>query len=220
LDRIIVRDAASSRWLEGVNVPHRLGGDIAGLLSRTSPKGADPQSRVVIAPCGTAGAHGEAYEDGVVSAARTLRAARRDVAFTVVALNSHSVHGDRAVSEQLARRLRTEGLVVETRAYAQLGVQGVIDLISASTAVIATRLHAGIVAYLADVPTLLVAYHRKNVDFADDIGLPSTQLLNVGDEATRWTSGAESLQSSKPLMPSDAYRARAVEAYFAERNRA
>ncbi len=49
-------------------------------------------------------------------------------------------------------------------------------------AFIATRYHAGVLAYLAGCPLLLIAYHRKVRDLAKEIGLSSEACLDVAEE--------------------------------------
>lgn len=54
--------------------------------------------------------------------------------------------------------------------------------IAECNAFIATRYHAGVLAYLAECPLLLIAYHRKVRDLAKEIGLSSEACINVAEE--------------------------------------
>lgn len=51
-------------------------------------------------------------------------------------------------------------------------------------AFIATRYHAGVLAYLSGCPLLLIAYHRKVRDLAGEIGLPDEACISIAEDAT------------------------------------
>jgi polysaccharide pyruvyl transferase WcaK-like protein len=51
--------------------------------------------------------------------------------------------------------------------------------LAACDAVLCVRMHAGITAYLNNVPFALVEYHEKCTDFLDDIGQPSSLRITA-----------------------------------------
>lgn len=51
-------------------------------------------------------------------------------------------------------------------------------------AFIATRYHAGVLAYLSRRPLLLIAYHRKVRDLAGEIGLPDEACVSIAEGGT------------------------------------
>ena len=55
--------------------------------------------------------------------------------------------------------------------------RAVLGAIRECTAIMATRYHAGVLGFLSERPMALVPYHRKIRDLAEDIGLPSSAIL-------------------------------------------
>lgn len=49
---------------------------------------------------------------------------------------------------------------------------------------IATRFHSGILSYLSDSNLLFLAYHRKLIDLAKEIGLPAEATIQIDDNIT------------------------------------
>lgn len=208
-DRLIVRDHKSAeRFGEQVAV----GGDLAALSSRIHRS--EPDGSVTIAPSAAA----KVSPSRLVSQVRDVFQRNRGVrpsAVNLLALNIHPQSGDEALCKHLAEGLSDLGILIRRHSYRDLGLQGVIDVISASSAVWAQRLHAGIVAYLCGVSFLLVGHHAKCWDFAQDVGLDSSQIVGSHDS---WTPAAiasiETHRSSPPWRtdPAD-YAANARRVY-------
>jgi polysaccharide pyruvyl transferase WcaK-like protein len=219
--RIIVRDRASAAWLRVQGIPGQFGGDLAGLLSPAQelvPSREQPP-RVVISPCSTRGAYTPEYEKGVVAATRDLVVALGEgCTIDVLALNSHPQHGDLQVAQRLASML---GHVAPVRIlnYEEVGLEGCVSVITTSSVVLATRLHAAIVAYLMGVPAILTTYHRKCGDFAADVGIPASLVLAPKAGVDMWLTAAASVRAAAPAMPASSYRARAYAAYAGDADR-
>ena len=49
---------------------------------------------------------------------------------------------------------------------------------------IATRYHSAILAFLADLPTLIISYHLKCKELADTLGLPQEAIINLEEALT------------------------------------
>lgn len=195
LDRfsyISVRDRRSHEWIQrmGLSALAHPGCDLAVLLPRlvSMPTRAEQASeapiRVGVAPCRYAegGAHAapamRAWEDAFVEA--TLAEARsRRLVVDVFSLNEHPRHGDGELAETLAHRLRAGGVAVEVRRYTQPDPLAMVAAISRCDVMVSARLHGAIVAWLCGVPFVIVDYHRKCRDFADDIGLPQRRRITT-----------------------------------------
>lgn len=212
-ERIVVRDVESHEWLANCGLRSSLGGDIAALSDKLNDYGScEQRGGVAIAPCGTAGAFTDSYVQGVVHAVRVAR--QRGVSdVNVVALNSHPVNGDFAVCRALSEALERDGAKARIIDYSDVGISGVIEILSSSKLVIATRLHAGIVAYLTETPVVLVAYHRKSIDFAKDVGLSPASVVGTSSLLDEWEGAMESA-TAQPSMTAEVYRERAIDAYF------
>lgn len=97
------------------------------------------------------------------------KALRVTVRFLV--FNGHNKYGDRELTERIAGTL-ADYADIEIVPYSQDPVT-MWHKIGECDVVLATRLHAGIYACFAEVPFLMVEYHRKCVDFLQDIHYPS-----------------------------------------------
>lgn len=160
--RVVVRDQESFDRMEGNCV---LGGDLTALSSRLIPANT-PRSGLVICPSRAAGLPGETLSEDVC---RALGSANPEI--TVLALHAHPRLGDHALAAQIVSRLQREGRPVRLVDYGEVGIAGVVDVLSRASLVWSQRLHGAIVSYLLDTPVAIVDHHEKCGAFARDIDL-------------------------------------------------
>lgn len=209
--RIIVRDRASVSVASDMALPVTFGGDLAGLLpapdkSVTSGEQARP---IVVCHVGGTPDLGENFPAGVATLLREMPAAP----VVVLSLNSHPLHGDDLVSSFLVDRLTRCGVEAHMVRYKDIGLVRSIELLQSAQLCISTRLHGGIVAYLGNVPVVLMAYHSKVSDFADDVGLPKGSVLPLDAPRSDWARAGACAMELARFSP-ESYRARAIDAYF------
>ena len=169
----------------GLQAITHAGCDLAALLPVLGPRTAGPASgqgapvRIGVAPCRYredgeyAAPSRRRWEEHLIAALADLRR-MREVHVDVFSLNEHPRHGDRELARALVDRLRTEGVAAEHRPYASQDPLHTVDALAACDVVVSARLHGAIVAYLQDVPFMIIDYHPKCRDFADDIGLDAS----------------------------------------------
>ncbi len=111
---------------------------------------------------------------------RLLLETSKKTAFRVrlFVFNGNSFHGDETLTNQFAETLRNNNIEVEIVPY-NLETRITWQKIAECDAVLAIRLHAAIFACFADVPFIMVEYHRKCTDFLNDVAYP--QQYRVGD---------------------------------------
>jgi polysaccharide pyruvyl transferase WcaK-like protein len=183
LRRIWVRDSASLERLAEIAplVQAQIGFDPALLLridadSVWAEPLNDPVLGVAVCPNETLRA-GDRYAE--TTRLNTIKAALSDlvaqgVIVRVLILNGHPKWGDNGLGEELAGALPASQVQVVryTRATASMAAA-----IQSCGAVLAMRLHAGVMAFSAGVPFAQIAYHRKCSDFASEVALPDQALL-------------------------------------------
>ena len=94
---------------------------------------------------------------------------------------------DRGLSELLGTLLRDHGIETEV---CPSGVDQVRGAVAACEAVMATRYHAALLAYVSTRPMMMVTYDAKCLGLADQIGLPSTARLPPHELLDRELLGA------------------------------
>jgi polysaccharide pyruvyl transferase WcaK-like protein len=229
LDGVIVRDSASVQIATALKMGARemgfapvLGGDLAALYDFPPPqKKVDEAAtrNVGLALCNFPGfSRGDldALLEGLVLAlTRTHRTGIQEHV-TVLALDNHGHNGDDALAHYAVASLRRSGIDVTMIRYVDVGVAGMISVISGLDSLCAVRLHAAIVAYLARVPFALVEYHPKCAAFCTDVGQPESQrIIHPATSLTVMASLNDLLsRSALPEYPASDYRVRARETYL------
>lgn len=167
------------------------GRDLAGLLPLLLPMTKRPQLpapgeplRIGIAPC-RYGARANyptpepaALQASLIESLEALNSRYR-VQPEIFSLNDHPEHGDLKLSEALQQGLSVRGISTELIRYRDSDPIVMAQAIAKCNVFISTRLHGAIVAYMLDVPFLIVDYHMKCADFADDIGLPWSRRISA-----------------------------------------
>lgn len=219
-DRLVVRDNASlDRLYENFEPGERPiasnGGDLAALSSlvRKAPQRGET---ITVCPSSDAGTDIELIAKQIVDAIDEIAEYDGKDAGPVrlLALSCNPNSNDRTICEKLAKILSDRGLQCAVEIYADLGLARTCDLIARSRMVWTERLHAAVVAYLSEVPFLIVGHHQKCVDFSNDIGL-GDEVLVAQEEP--WAERVLNLSSnaSKAMHPG-AYRERAESVYYGE----
>ena len=104
---------------------------------------------------------------------------RPDLRLSVFVIRGGSREDDQVLSDRLVRRLSASGGNRVRLVPYHDDPNDMFRLIAESTAVVATRFHAALLAYTADRPILTIAYHRKLIDLADEIGLPQIARIDM-----------------------------------------
>lgn len=128
---------------------------------------------------------GDANEDSrvVEELATALAALTRDVPVRVLLLPCFDPphepdRSDRVLSERLALALVERGIDAQV---CPSSVEQVRDALAACDALLVTRYHAALLAYVAMKPTVVVTYDAKCTALADELGLPPAAVLRPHD---------------------------------------
>jgi len=103
-----------------------------------------------------------------------------EVHFNIFVINGNSHFGDLAISKELVANLNASRYTLMP--YTP-NVKEAWDRIAACDLVITTRLHAGIFACYANVPFMMLEYHKKCSDFLQDVGQDDYYRLYDADVA-------------------------------------
>ena len=98
--------------------------------------------------------------------------------FRFFVINGNTITGDLELTQSMINRLSFETKQYEFVSYSSYTLD-VFDLIGSCDLMYSTRLHGAIFAAAANVPSLLVEYHKKCTDYLDDIGVD--QEWRIGD---------------------------------------
>lgn len=98
------------------------------------------------------------------------------VTFKFFVINGNPHRGDLPLTQEIIQRVNFRN-PVQIVNY-NPNIRQVWEEIATCRFVLTTRLHAGIFACFANVPFMLVEYHRKCTDFLDDIGQPENYRIN------------------------------------------
>ncbi|MEJ1097955.1 MULTISPECIES: polysaccharide pyruvyl transferase family protein [unclassified Pseudoxanthomonas] len=189
---ISVRDRRSYELAATMGVADRVhhGRDLAGLLPLLLPSSQRPQLptpgeplRIGIAPCRySVRANYPTPEPSALQASLIESLVQLNTRYRVqpeiFSLNDHPEHGDLTLSEALQQGLSAHGISAKLVRYRGDPI-ATARAIGKCDAFVSTRLHGAIVAYMLGVPFMIVDYHPKCVDFADDVGLPWSRRITA-----------------------------------------
>lgn len=222
-----VRDARSHRAAVrmGVSGITHAGCDLAALLPSLRLVAARERQpgqpvRIGIAPCNYredgeyAAPSRRRWEDDLVAALSGMARTQR-IVVDVFSLNEHERHGDRRLAQALADRLRGEGVEARWTGYRAQHPLRTVEALAACDAVVSARLHGAIVAYLHAVPFMMIDYHPKCRDFADDVGLPPALRVTAERDGNPFAYGLPALLAGElpPAVPPQVYARRAPEIF-------
>lgn len=148
----------------------------------------------------------EAIFNGVLS----FLELNKDYKAKIVVLNSNNLLGDQAISEKLKRFLQQNNQLVDLVSYSNC--VDTFSEISSCQIYMSVRLHGGVVAYLQNVPFVLVEYHRKCRDFLTTIGKDDSARLRgwFGDRDVVNVLNEIKLNREKYAVAPEDYRIRAL----------
>lgn len=188
---VAVRDRQSLAVLERMRVPYQpvLARDLVGALPLLLPGSFWVEPAPAAPPTlGVSFRFYESHSGGDVEQERRRNAAlmegicrhakRRSTRVRIFCLNTHPRWGDMPLCCELQDRLAAEGMLAEIIT-SEDHLLGRWHSLATCDAVLCVRMHAGITAYLNNVPFALVEYHEKCTDFLDDIGQPSSLRITA-----------------------------------------
>ena len=187
LSFLTLRDKKSFNIALGMNLPYPpvLAADLAFSLPAfyVNTKKTSSQDIVGISLC-----HYERYcGDNIKSEERrerklfdTLKILKKNkgLFFKFFVINGSDDTGDRQLTIDVIDRLFLDSGQYELIEYSS-DTLSVFDEISSCSVFLSTRLHGAIFSAIADVPSLLVEYHKKCTDYLDDMGVE--KKWRIGD---------------------------------------
>jgi len=230
LTYLAVRDRRSYELALEIGAGARIhwGRDLAGLLPVLLPSRAPrplpapgEELRIGVAPARFAPRPGypapsvRALHDSIVESLKVL-GARYRLQVDVFCLNGHAVHGDMQLAQALHQALADCGVAARRVDYRHGDPLATARALGECNAVISTRLHGAIVAYVLGVPFMIVDYHPKCADFASDIDLPASRRITAGhDGRAAFSRGLETMLAGEevPGLPAAEYSRQAQEVF-------
>lgn len=188
LDFVAVRDRASYEIIKRWNLPVTsvLSADLALLLPELVAAPAPHRSEdcVRLGVSLRAGAFDPAGEAAIAAGLRAALAAdpARTVRLFIFCMDLHQ--SDHAITSRMVARLGFPGRV-EVVEYAGDPVQ-VYARIAECNGMLATRLHAAILAAAVGTPFAVISYHPKNTAFAHDAHLPAEWIADSDAVSAGW----------------------------------
>lgn len=206
LSYLAVRDCRSYDLAVQLGAGERVhrGRDLAGLLPTLLPSSerrpVPAQGgllRIGVAPCRYSPRPDYPTPDAKVMqesmcAAMEALGKRYHLQVEIFVLNGHSLHGDTELARSLHQALTERGIPARKIGYFRCDPIATARMIGECDAFISTRLHGAIVSYVLGVPFLIIDYHPKCADFADDIGLPASRRITAErSDLTAFSRGLE-----------------------------
>ena len=231
LSYLAVRDRRSYELALEMGLGERVhwGRDLAGLLSMLLPTSGRPRLpaqgeklHIGVAPCrysprpGYSTPEPTALQDSMVEALKTLNTRYR-LQVEIFSLNGHAIHGDGELAQAWHRALAAQGILARQIDYLHCDPIATARAIAECDAFISTRLHGAIVAYMVGVPFMIVDYHPKCADFADDIGLPASRRITAQHNGTdAFADGLETMLGGRdlPSLSREDYAAQSREIFL------
>jgi polysaccharide pyruvyl transferase WcaK-like protein len=221
-----LRDQASYEEALSIELPYQpvLAADLALLLPKMCPDYASAQRGDKI--LGVTVCHYERYancdqenesrREGVLLESLVgLSKAGFDGVFRLFVFNGNKLYGDEALTVKFAEHLKNAGARVEVIKYGPDPMKIWKDITQCS-AMVSTRLHGAIFAAAANVPCVLIEYHRKCTDFLRDIGVDGD--WQVGDAECSGQSLATKLMALLERRTEEFYPNREILVCLAENN--
>jgi polysaccharide pyruvyl transferase WcaK-like protein len=168
MDRVLLRDLASRRVLaeSGLSIPVVQSADLS-LCSRSIIVEPLRESAGPIGVIVTERAFGSREVEGsepcasLLSGLRRARADQSELRVRVLCVCTDARDGDQVLSGQMVRRLQALNISCELVSYREGAIREFISSLAGCSAVIASRLHGGVVAMLCGVPVYQIDYACK-----------------------------------------------------------
>lgn len=228
-DYLSVRDNASYSIVKEFNLdlPVIMAGDLAGAFQTTfemsGEKIQQDQPIIGISLCNFESFIGQDADvenkRNLALIAGTIEAAKNcDANVYVFSLNNHPEFGDDGLAKVLCEKLSNAGIEYRLIRNSDHSIDNVWRQIATCNAFLSVRLHGAIVAYLSDIPFILVEYHQKCTDFLEDIGQDENYRLtgDINDSAIVCHKIEQLLAPTLyPKMRPGEYRKRALQHFLA-----
>ena len=214
LSYLAVRDRRSYELAVEMGLGERVhrGRDLAGLLPMLLPPSERPRLpapgerlRIGVAPCrysprpGYPTPEAKALQDTLIEELKSLNSRYR-LQVEIFSLNGHSLHGDMELAQSWQEALAAQGVPARQIRYLHCDPITTAQAIGECDVFISTRLHGAIVAYMLGVPFMIVEYHPKCADFADDIALPASRRITAQNSgAAAFARGLETMLSGEDM---------------------
>ena len=187
--RITVRDGASMEEVCRLDpeADVQVSFDLAALMQRPSIRPAPPRPRLGVSMLALADTRegsvesDRALQDAMVSAVRRLLDAEPVMDVALMTLRGGAREADVTVTRGLWEALaathpdRVALVPYHDSPYVMF------EEIARCSYMLGARYHAGMLAFLAHVPQLVIAYHRKCADLCDEVRMPPEACLSVAD---------------------------------------
>ncbi len=187
---LVLRDKMSYNISCGMDLPYTpiLAADLAFMLPRIKGISLSKNKNNIKKIIGISLCHYERYvgrnidnekrrEDTIYTVLNELKK-DKNIMFRFFVINGNRLTGDLELTQSMIKQLSLETKQYELISYSSHTLE-VFDLIDACDLMYSTRLHGAIFAAVANVPSLLVEYHKKCTDYLDDIGVD--QEWRIGD---------------------------------------
>lgn len=192
LEFLALRDTRSFDYACSLNLPYQPinAFDLAALLPLVYEENKIPNKNTSVKTVGLSICNYESYTGGDLSKEQKRNtyfrqlveqiAQKTDVNFKLFIINGNAKTGDREVSKELMKNIDKNRIEI----IPYLGnVEKTWEEIANCDLMISTRLHASIFACYAQVPFMLLEYHKKCSDFLNDVGQNNKYRLFDADVA-------------------------------------
>lgn len=190
---LALRDKVSYDMAVGMNLPYEvvLSSDLAFLLPNiVSFKKEEDINKVI----GVSICHYERYTSGdlfnemrrenAIKETLTILKSNKNIFFRFFIISGNEINGDKDVTFHLIKELKLDDSQYEVIPY-ENDVLLTYNSISTCDVMFSTRLHGSILAATANVPSVLIEYHRKCSDFLSDIGIDSNWKIGDFDKSPK-----------------------------------
>lgn len=190
LDFLALRDNRSFEYVNALDLPYtpKKAFDLAALLPyvyqdcSTTSEGSQTKKIIGVSVCPYESisdknhiANETRRNDQVVALLKKLSKDSNQILFRFFIMNGHPVFGDLQLTQDIIRK---SGILHYEIIPYQAVVRDLWNLIGQCHFMIATRLHAGILAAYNQVPFILNEYHQKCTDFLSDVGQSKALIVH------------------------------------------
>ena len=188
-DQVSVRDRQSLREVQALRPSARVVGsfDLAALMRRPAPARSAGRQRLGMSLIDTSSIRGGSasrealFRNGVAEGLRRVLDACPTLDVSIIVLRGGHREDDVDVSRDVYERLVMSHPGRVTFVDYEDSPRAMFEHVAACDFMFGARYHASILAYLARVPQLVIAYHRKCSDFCEHVGLPAAARLELPD---------------------------------------
>ena len=188
-DQVSVRDRQSLREVRALKPRARVVGsfDLAALMRRPAPAGSADRQRLGVSLIDISSVRGGSasreatFRDGVTDGLRRVLDLRAALDVSIIVLRGGSREDDVDVSRDVFDRLALSHPGRVAFVDYEDSPRAMFAHVAGCDFMLGARYHASILAYLARVPQIVIAYHRKCSDFCEHVGLSAAAKLELDD---------------------------------------